>query len=214
LKPHNPPLSEADRVRIAKAVRAAEAATSGEIVCVIARRCDSYLYPAGFLFSALVIPSTFLATLLAHWLWIDLGGRLVAGAALAAWLLGLLALAVFAPLRRLLAPRALQRAAASAAAALQFRAASIHRTKGRTGIMIFVSLNERHVEILADTAIDDQVTQAGWQAIVDRLIAAAAAGRLADGLVAAVEETGAVLARIAPPGRHDHNELPDHVVIL
>jgi putative membrane protein len=46
------------------------------------------------------------------------------------------------------------------------------------------------------------------------LLAEIRKGRLADGLVAAVERVGAVLAEHFPPRKRDANELSDDLVIL
>ena len=49
---------------------------------------------------------------------------------------------------------------------------------------------------------------------MDRLIAEIRAGRLADGLIAAIESTGAVLAEHFPLRVGDRDELSDDVVLL
>jgi putative membrane protein len=51
-----------------------------------------------------------------------------------------------------------------------------------------------------------------WAEIVDRLTAEIGAGRLAAGLIGAVEACGAALAQNFPPRPADQNELPDRVV--
>lgn len=49
---------------------------------------------------------------------------------------------------------------------------------------------------------------------MDKLIAEVRQGKIADGLVATVESTGAVLARHFPRGPNDRNELANDLVIL
>jgi putative membrane protein len=112
----------------------------------------------------------------------------------------------------LLVPRSVQIACAENHAREQFLAHNLHATASRTGVLIFVSLAERHAEIIADTVIDGRVPDNFWQAIIDRLTAEIRAGRLADGLVLAVEACGAALAEHFPRRQDDRNELPDKVL--
>jgi putative membrane protein len=81
-------------------------------------------------------------------------------------------------------------------------------------VLIFVSVAERHAEIVADTAIDARVPLGTWKGIIDELTAAIAKGQPADGLVAAIAATGAHLAQHFPPDTGNPNELPDHLIVL
>ena len=63
-----------------------------------------------------------------------------------------------------------------------------------TAVLIFVSLAERYVRIVADEKIAARVPQSEWQAAVDALIPHMRDGRIADGFVVAIERCGAVLA--------------------
>jgi putative membrane protein len=96
----------------------------------------------------------------------------------------------------------------------QFLVQNLHTTAGRTGVLIFVSVAERHAEIVADSDIEARVPKGTWQEIVSRLTAAFTAGNHADGFVAAIEEVGGHLANHFPPGTADLNELPDHLIVL
>jgi putative membrane protein len=117
-------------------------------------------------------------------------------------------------LRMLFVPRAVRTGRAENHAREQFLAHNLHATQSRTGVLIFVSLAEHHAQILADTAIDSHVAEDFWVAIVDRLTAEIAAGRLAEGLVLAVESCGTALAEHFPRRGDDRNELPDKLVEL
>jgi putative membrane protein len=63
----------------------------------------------------------------------------------------------------------------------------------KTGILLFVSLGERYVEVVTDRDVDLKVPQPVWDAIIKDFTAAAKQKRLADGLVAAVEACTKVL---------------------
>jgi putative membrane protein len=87
-------------------------------------------------------------------------------------------------------------------------------TEARTGALIFVSLSERHAEIVADAGIASQVGQAEWDAVIAALTGEIRNGRLTQGLAAAVAGVGVILARHFPANPGDRNELPNEIVLL
>ena len=86
------------------------------------------------------------------------------------------------------------------------------RTHGRTGILIYLSLDEHRAEIVADEAIAAKVAPEVWGDAMAAMLAHLRDGRLADGLVAAVEKVGVVLAAHFPRAEDDRNELPDRLI--
>jgi putative membrane protein len=199
---------EADLARVRDAVRSAEATTSGEIFVVVARESDEY--------RAIPILWATLAALLAP-LPLILLTLLPAGVIYGIQLLVFIALALFLSLPEIkpwVVPPTVAHAKARSLAVEQFLAHGLHTTEQRTGVLVFVSLAERHAEIIADAGIAAKVDQAAWDAAMEKLLAELRAGRLADGLVAAVNAVGAVLAEHFPPGALNRDELPDEVVVL
>lgn len=199
--------SEEER-RVSEAITRAERDTSGEIVVVVAPRSDDYLYVPP-LVAALV-------SLLVPWLLIvfsRLDLESVYLAQLGTFLI-LTALLLPAPVRTALVPARIKRVHAHRRAVEQFLAQNLHTTADRTGVLIFVSVAERHAEIIADPAIDARVPAGTWKAIIDDLTGAIGKGNAADGLAAAVAVTGAHLARHFPPETRNPNELPDHLIVL
>jgi putative membrane protein len=86
----------------------------------------------------------------------------------------------------------------------------VFKTAGRTGILIFLSLFERRVVILADSGIHAAVPPSAWDEIAGRLAASLKRGERGAALVRAIQECGALLER--PPlsrAADDANELPD-----
>ena len=199
--------SEEER-RVSDAITQAERKTSGEIVVVVAARSDTYLYVPP-LIAALV-------SLLLPWLLIFFTRLDVESIYLAQLALFLVLTALLLPLavRAAFVPARIKRLHAHHRAVEQFIAQNLHTTTGHTGVLIFVSVAERHAEILADPGIDARVPQGTWKSIVDDLTAAIANGKPADGLVAAIAAAGAHLARHFPPDMRDINELPDHLIVL
>lgn len=207
-----PSLGRNDHDLLAARIRAAEARTTGEIYCVVARSSDSYFHPAAL---AVTVAIVLLGIPLAWWLdrgWLPVSHAVFALAELAALASALAALWLAPALRILLVPRRLRYRRAHDNALKQFLAHNIHLTSERTGVFIFVSLAERYGEIVADAGIDAAVAQDEWNGIVAALVDDAGAGRLVEGLSRAIDGAGELLARHFPGGTGNPNELEDHVV--
>jgi putative membrane protein len=200
-------LSMEDRLRISAAIKAAEAKTAGEIVCVVARASSDYLtYPIAWAaLAALILPWVLvLATQLAVQRILLLQLLVFIAVFLILW---------FLPMRMRLVPRRVARAKAHRSAMQQFMIRGMARKQNRAGVLIFVSLAERYARIVADEGIASKVDKSVWQTAIDSLIAQTSEGRIADGFVSAVEQCGIVLAGHFPPeGRPD--ELPDRIFVI
>lgn len=197
-----------DQTRISKAIADAEAKTSGEIVAVVADMSDRYHY-VPFLWAAM-------AALLVPWPFIHFTWMSVQVIYVIQLVVFIALLIVLWPqnIRAGLVPRSVRRAHAHRRATEQFLSQNLHTTDGRTGVLIFVSIAEHYAEVLADKSIDAKVPSGTWQAIIDRLTADLAANNAVQGFIAAIEDTGRHLAQHFPPGAHDPNELPDHLIVL
>jgi len=199
-------ISEADDQRIVQAIRAAEAKTSGELYCVIARDCGGYhLVPIAWAaLLALAVPWP-----LIHFT------RWSAGMIYLLQLATFIVAAVILSLpiiRYRIVPKRKLHGRAHIVAMQQFLAQGIHLTEKRTGVLIFASAAERYAEIVADAGINAKVSPGAWANAVSALVSGIKARRPGDGFVAAVELCGAELARNFPPGKLNPNELPDRVV--
>ena len=113
-----------------------------------------------------------------------------------------------------LVPRGVKRARAHEKAVEQFLVQNLHTTSGRTGILIYVSVAQRFAEVIADAAVYKQVPPETWVEVVDLLIAHIVRGQRTEGLIAAVEACGRILAKHFPPRPADQNELPNHLIVL
>jgi len=87
-------------------------------------------------------------------------------------------------------------------------------TEHNNGVLIYLLLADRDVEIVADRAIHRRVGEAAWEAICKHMERAFAERRYAEGLEAGIREVSALLAQHFPGGRNDRNELPDRPVVL
>ena len=86
------------------------------------------------------------------------------------------------------------------------------RTHGRTGILIYLSMREHRAEIVADESIATKVDPGVWGDAMVAMLAELKQQRTADGMIAAVERVGAVLAEHFPRAEGDVNELPDRLI--
>lgn len=200
--------TDADRRRISRAITAAEKECSGEIVAVVAGRSDDY-YFIPFLWAALAALAAPLVLLpfLPWSSWQVYALQLVVFAAAGA-------LALWPTSRLMMVPRAIKRARAHRHGLEQFLAQNLHTTRGRTGVLIFVSVAERYAEVIADEGIYQKVPPETWVDIVNSLTERIREGRAADGFVEAIRACGAILAEHFPPGAADRDELPNHLIEL
>ena len=95
-----------------------------------------------------------------------------------------------------------------------FRASAEHRTVAATGVLLYLSLDEHRAEIIADAGIHDRVSPDVWGHAMAALVSAVKDGRPGDGMAAAVEEIGVVLAEHFPRSAGNPNELPDRLIEL
>lgn len=199
-----------DKARITAAIHAAEKSTSGEFVAVVARASDHYVF-LPLLWSAI------LALLFP-------GACLLAGSPLRWVELYHLQLLIFIVLAILLLsvpglhlkliPRRVKHARASRLAQAQFYVQGVQLTPHHSGVLLFVSLAERYVEIVADKGIHEKLGEAHWKAIIDKFVAQVRRGRVVDGFVDAITACGAAMAEHYPPGACDVNELSDGLIEL
>jgi putative membrane protein len=219
-------LTPQDHARITAAVARAEAGTTGDIFCVLAGEVSSYreVPIAWGAATALLVPPIVLAFGLKPLLtavtaggWSaaqasaassELGVALTGYAVVQICLFGLVAFLTSLPkVRRAVTPRFLKRHRVKKAAFHHFAAAHSHAKDSETGVLIFVALVERQVEVLADAAIHAKVGGEVW---------AAAAGAVQEGMrapdpTAGVEKAIAICGDALKahfPGARTGSDLP------
>lgn len=202
-------LTDSDRQQLRDAIRAAEARTGGEIVTVIAQASGDYFYYPT-LWAALVAILAPLAPMAFNVSFAPLGII-----ELQLLVFALLALAFrWPPLKLKLVPRAIKQQYCARRAREQFLAQNLHTTRERTGVLLYVSVAEHYVELLADAGIHAKVPAGTWDHIVAEFTARVRAGQVAEGFIAAVNAIGAQLAAHFPAEIANPNELPDHLIEL
>jgi uncharacterized membrane protein len=91
-------------------------------------------------------------------------------------------------------------------------------TAANNGVLIYVQLADRHVEIVADRGFADRVSAGEWEAVCRLMQDHFRAGRFQAGAVAGVEAVGNLIAQhfaSRPAGMaQPHNQLPDRPTLL
>lgn len=87
-------------------------------------------------------------------------------------------------------------------------------TERNSGVLLYVQLVDRTIEIVADRGINARVEQANWDGICRRMQAAFGQRQFEQGALEAIEEVTALLAMHFPPAVANPNELPDKPVVL
>ena len=221
-------LSQQDHDLVTAAVTAAERRSDGEVVTIVAGRSDSYhdvaLHYA--VLAMLIVPAK-IALLPQGWidwatgLMLGWNAQLSRGALmLALFVLLVLAFLIvrlilnYMPLRMMLTPGRTKTRRVHRRAIELFRTGCELKTRGRTGVLIYLSLLEHRAEIVADKAIADKVEPEVWGEAMATLVDEVKAGRPGEGMARAVEMVGEVLAGVLPRASDDANELPDRLVEL
>jgi putative membrane protein len=221
-------LTDAERGKVAAAIAAAESKSNGEIVAVATPISDAYhdvaLHWALIPLFAVLAWAAWRPTALTWWYDFLFGGwspdptlsqlftLLMVFAALK-FIVALLILK-WMPLRLLLTPAATKHRRVRRRAIAIFKAAAERRTAGRTGILIYLSMAERRAEIIGDSAITSATNPETWGEAMAALLVDVREGRVADGIVAAIDQVGTVLAEHFPRSADDINEIPDKLIEL
>ncbi len=223
-----PMMTAEDHARVSAAVRAAEAATSGEIVTIVTQASDRYLDVAlwwsilaaigalGVLAAAPDTVTDIAGRLSGGWV-IEWSPRALFELAMAVAVLSFAAVRLlleWRPARLALTPGIIKAARVRGRAIRYFRVGAERRTVGRTGILIYLSMDEHRAEIVADEAIHSLVPDEMWGEAMAHLVAEVREARVAEGMIAAIRDVGRILAEHFPRAADDSNELPDRLIEL
>lgn len=87
-------------------------------------------------------------------------------------------------------------------------------TAHNNGVLIYLLLADRDVEIVADRGIDAKVGAAGWEKICVEMETEFRAGNFERGVIAGIEAVSRQLAAHFPKHGAGRNELPDEPVVI
>jgi putative membrane protein len=200
-------ISNTDKENIKKAIKDVELKTSGEIVPVILKQSD--LYPAAHfrlalimgIFSSIICYYTYDFDDPITLIWIQIPGILLG-----------YVLAYIPFFKRLLTTTKEMNEEVYQRSLEIFYENKVSMTRDRTGIMIFISLLERKVEVLADCGINEKVEKNYWNDLVQSLSSDISKGNMIEGVVKSISTCGEKLVESFPAKHDDTNEISDELI--
>ncbi len=201
--------SKQDKEMIAKAVKAAETKTSGEIVVMVVDQSDNYVESrimAGGVIGgllSLMITDLFLADSL--WYFV---GLLVVLIPIWAWGVEYLPF-----IKRLFTSDNKMVEEVKERALAAFYEKGLYKTRDETGVLFFISLFERKVWVLADGGIYKKITPESLQTYALSVAHGIKNGEACEALCREIAKVAEVMAEHFPIKDDDTNELSDEVII-
>lgn len=185
-------------------VREIETKTDAELVIVVRARSGSYRH-VDYLCGALLAYAGLLFLLFSPWTfahyWVAIDVALLFG-------LGYYISSRSAALRRLLTTKKERADAVRMGAAAMFYEAGIANTASEMGVLIYLSLLERRLELIADRGVLKAAPPLEWNERVFDLHKAGHKPHLQE-LLEGLRQLGALLSRCLPPTGENPNELSD-----
>ncbi len=217
-------LSKDDLKKISSAVKEAESKTSGEIATAIIK--ESYNYAVNELLFAVIVGFIYFVVMmffvgsienrLQSLFWDYNIGYLLIFYGFSTFLV----IAIFyflgniSTIDRLIVSKKIMQQKVKERALRHFMESGVYNTKDRTGILIFISILEKRVELLADSGINEKIQPEKWQSIVDNIIEGIKKKNVTSHLIESINECGKLLSQHFPIQPDDINELSDEIDIL
>jgi putative membrane protein len=195
---------QAARESLAECVKEIESSTDAEVVIIIRARSGHYAH-ADYLFGFLLAFAGLLFLLFSpftfHLYWVPIDVVLF-------FTLGALVSSRSNLLRRLFSRKNFRSKAVRMAAAAMFYEAGIANTNAEMGVLIYLSLLERRLELIADRGVLKGVPSQAWNREIFQLHQT---GKTAEPqlFLKALRSFGKLLATHLPPTGENPNELPD-----
>ncbi|HYE61007.1 MAG TPA: hypothetical protein VD997_03340 [Phycisphaerales bacterium] len=216
-------ITQKDRDELHSAIAAAERGTSAEIVVVVATRSGRYDRAEDLFGLLLALASVAIAWVLYQQFheteWTqgqELALGLIPVLVLFAvwWMVGAALATRFPALARPFVPRLQFEAEVRRRGFEAFHLFRVGHTKGRSGVLIFVSLLEHMAWVDGDQQVNAVLPQETWENACKAVTAGSRRGELAVGLKEAVGLVGGALAQKFPRAADDRDELPNVVHLL
>lgn len=207
-------LTEAEQKRISALVQQMEQQTSGEIVPMVVSA--SHSYPTAMITGATVLAlplALLLMPVISAFFW--LGSQNVwIFIALFMALYGLFYVLMhrFVWLKRLFLSSNQVEAEVQEAVIASFFTERLYKTKDANGILIFISVLERKVWVLADAGINARIDPGQWQSIIDLITRGIKEKRQCEAICNAIVQIGELLKTHFPIQDNDINELHNLIV--
>ena len=200
-------ISHETKQKIEKAIFEVEKKTSSELIAVVTEKSGEYLYISLLL--------TSLASLLIPFGLLFFAPDMEAKSIYEAQLLGFMLFMVLFNVPKVLfylLPKSVFVKAAKFKAYETFRILGLQKTRNYQAVMIFVSLYEQYIEIIADSAISAKIDNALWQSMIDAFVEKVKNEAFEEGYLQAINEVGALLVHHFPIEKEDKNELSNGLI--
>ncbi|MCF8068007.1 MAG: TPM domain-containing protein [Desulfobacterales bacterium] len=207
-------LTESEKSRIVESVKNAEKFTSGEIVPMI--MSSSYHYPMANVLGGvtLALPIALILTpIIGSMLWMGSGDM---------WVFMSIFIILFAIghetvkrsgwLKRIFISKREIEEEVKEAAITNFFLRGLHETRDKTGVLILISVFEHKVWILADSGINEKLSKATWDDIVQTIVKGIKNREQGKSICKAVSQIGDLLKKHFPIKPDDTDEL-DNLII-
>ncbi len=204
LKMNRTEFDQAASRNLAQAVGDIEKETEAEIVIVVRGRSGSYRH-ADYLFGAIL---AFIGLLFVLFLPFDFHTYWVPFDVIAFFLIGVYVSSRSDSIRRICTTEKSRAKAARAGAAAMFYEAGIANTHAENGLLIYLSLLEKQLEVIADRGILKAVEPLKWNHAVFHLKEIGHHPK-AETFIKGLRELGKLLAEALPPTGENPNELAD-----
>jgi len=202
-------ISKEDQKRIRDLIATAEKKSHTEVVPMIVSKSDTYpaahfrcaiivsfLFSLGLYFSPLSIINPI------YFLWIQLPGLILG------YFLGQISV-----IQRFLITNKEMEFETRQRAYEAFFEHGLHLTKRNNGVLIFISLLERKIRIVADKGVEDKIEQKVWDEIIEQFADKVHKENLAQALKYTIEATANVLEYYFPGQGERNNELKNDLII-
>jgi putative membrane protein len=208
-------LKDSDLQKIEQAVIDAEKLTSAEIIPVVVRASSSYAQvPVTLTLLGVILFLTVFDSMEFEDQWgVPIKILIFCVVGFATTFFALPRLARFDAIKRWLSPRALELECVTRRAKVEFFQNCLHETAGQTGVLIYISLLERRVMVLADKKIAAHFPPETWQKVVDHIVLAIKNKQMGEGLKTAIASVADLLTGPFPIASNDSNELPNGLII-
>ncbi|MEE4241316.1 MAG: TPM domain-containing protein [Desulfopila sp.] len=207
-------LSKKEQFLVTEAVKNAEKRTSGEIVPMIVS--SSYDYPKAKLIAALLFSlplALFLSHLLAGYVWLDPKNVYVfLSLLLPLFFLSNRIITVYPSLARIFISQEEMDIEVQEEAMKSFFNEKLYATRDANGILLFISVFEKKVWILADRNIREKIPQQQWDDLVSELMDKISSRERCTALCNTITQIGDLLAQHFPGRRDDTDELHNLII--
>lgn len=182
-----------------------------EVVVVIKRISGEYLH-IPFLYGMISFILTFIWLVFSP-VFYDFNLPLVYGIWLLSFFIGYLVGQVFSPLQRIFIKKASMQKNVELKARAIFQKSGMHHTQSKIGTLIYVSLFERKVFIIADSGAETAIPLTEWESINANFQTIFQSPNIEDEFLKVLQGCQPIFSKYLPTVKNKINELPDFIEI-